>query len=253
MREVEKTALAGYKEIVLTGICLSSYGNDLNGAGLTEILNGVNKIGGIKRIRLSSVEPTLISDGFVDELKKIDKLCPHFHLPLQSGCDETLARMGRKYTAGQYAENVGKIRAAFPRASVTTDIITGFPGETEREFEKSAEFARGMGFMKIHVFPYSAKKGTRAYEMPDRPPKSAANGRAAVLRRISDESARRFYTENVGREAEILVEKQTGKGRVFGHTESYIPASADAEAEAGDIISVVMSGCDNEFMYARKM
>ncbi|MDR1210164.1 MAG: tRNA (N(6)-L-threonylcarbamoyladenosine(37)-C(2))-methylthiotransferase MtaB [Clostridiales bacterium] len=253
--EIRAMAAAGFKEVVLTGIHAASYGKDLDGQlGLIDIIELACAEDGIERVRLSSLEPGYIDDGFVRRASRLGKLCPHFHLSLQSGCDATLARMGRRYTSARYLESAGLLLSAFPSAALTTDIIVGFPGETGRDFADSADFVRRAGLARIHVFPYSAKAGTRAASMPDQAPSGVKAERAAVMRAISGELWRGFLSRSVGRSAGLLAEQEVSPGVWEGLTPNYIPVRAAwPGARRGDTARVTITGSDGAVAFAEKI
>lgn len=166
IEEIKEIAKEGIKEVVITGIHVASYGKDFKeDIGLIDLLEKVNEVEGIERIRLGSIEPTIITEEFLERLTKLEKICDHFHLSLQSGCDETLKRMNRRYTTEEFRKSTNLLKKAYPNASLTTDIIVGFPGETEEEFEKTYEFLKEIDFYKMHIFKYSQRKGTKAAVM----------------------------------------------------------------------------------------
>lgn len=210
----------GHREIVLTGINLGCYGQDL---GL-RLSDGVKAAAnsGVERLRLSSLEPEMITDDEIARFHETPNLCPHFHLSLQSGSDSVLKRMNRKYNTELYAHVVAKLREAFPTCAITTDIIVGFPGETDEEFIQSVEFARNMRFAKIHVFPYSMRKGTVAAEMPQVHP-SVKSERVEILTKAARELENAFFETQIGTKHTVLIEKTQSKEYSHGFTESYIP------------------------------
>lgn len=210
----------GHHEIVLTGINLGCYGQDL-GLRLSDAVRAVSK-SGVERIRLSSLEPEMLTDDEIAALRGIDGLCPHFHLSLQSGSDAVLKRMKRRYDKEQYRHVADKLREMFPNCSITTDMIVGFPGETDEEFIESVDFARETGFAKIHVFPYSMRKGTLAAEMEQLHP-SVKSDRVHMLTAAAKELELAFYESQIGTEHTVLVEKPQSKEYSHGFTESYIP------------------------------
>lgn len=224
----EVTALAanGYKEVVVTGIHVGSYGTDLGEEEtLLALLWAVHGVEGIERIRLSSLEPRTMTEEFVQELHAMDKLCPHFHLSLQSGCDETLKRMNRHYTTEEYYEACQRLRRYYEHPAITTDIITGFPGETEEEFQRTKDFVQKVGFYETHVFRYSKRKGTRAAAMPEQLEESVKADRSADLLRLDETNSRNFREYYVGREVEVLMEESiTVQEQVYqtGHTREYV-------------------------------
>lgn len=225
IREVEELASGGYQEIVLTGIHLSSYGMDLEGENLLSLIRSVSLVEGIKRIRLGSLEPRIITDVFAEELSKNEKICPHFHLSMQSGCDATLRRMNRKYTSQEYYEKCCILRKYFRNPALTTDVIVGFPGETEEEFEASRTFIDRVDFYETHVFQYSRRHGTKAADMPDQVPETVKKKRSEVLLAL-DEKKRRAYEQSwIGKTVEVLMEEETRQdGECFqtGHTKEYV-------------------------------
>ena len=222
LEEIKEIANNGIKEVVITGIHVASYGKDLkNGYKLIDLLEAINKIEGIKRIRLGSLEPTIITEEFVDRLKKLEKICDHFHLSLQSGCNETLSRMNRKYTTEEF-KNVCKIlRKAYPNVSLTTDIIVGFPGETEEEFSKTYEFLKEINFYKMHIFKYSPRKGTKAADMRTQIDGNVKEQRSEKLINLSNENEKRCNESYIGKELEVLFEEEEGDF-YKGHTTNYI-------------------------------
>lgn len=218
--QARKCVADGHHEIVLTGINLGCYGQDL-GLRLSDAVSAVSK-SGVERIRLSSLEPEMMTDDEITRLGEIKSLCPHFHLSLQSGSDTVLKRMNRKYNSEQYIHVVELLRKKFPTCAITTDIIVGFPGETDEEFIQSVEFARNMRFAKIHVFPYSLRKGTVAAEMQQVHP-SIKNERVEVLTAAAKKLEREFYESQIGTKHTVLIEKPQSKDYSHGFTESYIP------------------------------
>lgn len=210
----------GHKEIVLTGINLGCYGQDL-GLSLYDAVKAVSE-SGVPRIRLSSLEPEMITDELIEKLGEIPALCPHFHLSLQSGSDEILRKMNRKYTTEQYLHVVEKLREIFPECAITTDIIIGFPFESDEDFEQSVEFAKKIGFAKIHVFPYSLRKGTIAAEMPQIQP-SVRTERSRLLMNIAEALEDEFLRSRRGKEGVVLIEKPQSELYSQGFTENYTP------------------------------
>ena len=224
VEEAKRLVADGFTEIILVGIHIASYGLDRKDTSLADIILEINKLSGIKRIRLSSIEPMTLSPAFIEKIRPADKLCPHFHLSLQSGCDETLKRMNRRYTTAQYAEIVKSIRESFEGAAITTDIMTGFPGETDEEFEKSAEFAEKMKFSDIHIFKYSPRPGTPAAKYPNQVTPEKKDKRSKVLERIRQKSEKEYLSGFIGTEAEVLFEQPSEKykGYFEGKTANYI-------------------------------
>ena len=220
--EIEKIAKQGIQEVVVTGIHVASYGKDFNNDyKLIDLLEEINKIDGIKRIRLGSIEPLLITEEFVERLKKLEKICHHFHLSLQSGCDETLKRMNRRYTIEEFKEIVNRLRKNYEDVILTTDIIVGFPGETEEEFNKTYEFLKDIKFYKMHVFKYSPRKGTKAARMPNQIDGKQKEIRSKKLIELSDFNEKIYNESYINKEVEVLFEEEK-EGMYKGHTENYI-------------------------------
>ena len=225
VREVTELAANGYQEVVLTGIHLSSYGVDLENENLLSLILAVNEIEGIKRIRLGSLEPRIITEDFVKTISGLEKMCPHFHLSLQSGCDETLRRMNRRYTSEEYYEKCMLLRKYFAHPALTTDVIVGFPGETEEEFEKSKAFIDKVDFYETHIFKYSKRQGTKAAVMPNQVPEPEKTKRSNMLLALDERNRKAYEEQFSGKETEILVEEQMekdGKTYWIGHTKEYI-------------------------------
>lgn len=220
----EAAALAenGYREIVLTGIHLGSYGKENGTPCLEKAISAVATIKGIERIRLGSLEPRIITPEFLNEIKDITALCPHFHLSLQSGCDKTLRAMNRHYSADDYRQAVRLLRATFENCSITTDIIVGFPGETQEDFEESLRFANEMKFAKIHIFPYSAREGTKAAKMPDQLTKSVKAERVKAMEEIERKNRLAFWDKMIGTEQTIMPEEEKND-YIYGTTANYCP------------------------------
>ncbi len=219
--EVDTLAKNGFKEVVLTGIHVASYGTDLGNTDLCDIIERVHEVTGIERIRFSSVEPVVITDEFIERIKKLPKVCDHYHLSLQSGCDRTLKAMNRRYTSMEYLAACEKLRRAFPDVAITTDIIGGFPGESDEDFDKSYAFAEKARLSKIHVFPYSPKEGTPAAKMKEQIPPDVKNKRCEKLIALSNRLNREFMSKFIGREKYVLFER-IENGYYEGHTSNYI-------------------------------
>ncbi len=220
--EARRLTNAGFTELVLTGIHLTSYGRDLSdGTALLDAIRVVQETPGVRRIRLGSLEPTVATDSFAQALRGMDKVCPQFHLALQSGSDTVLARMARRYNMRMYREAVAHLRAAFPRAAFTTDILTGFPGETEEEYQQTRQVIKEVGFAKIHVFPYSRREGTRAATMSGQLTTAEKEDRARALIALGEETARAYREMWLGETAPVLVEERLGDAWV-GYTPEYI-------------------------------
>lgn len=245
--EVKTLAANGFKEIILTGIHVASYGKDLKGTSLLDVIKQVQRTEGIERIRFSSVEPNLMTREFVSGLAAMDKVCGHFHLSLQSGCDRTLKRMNRKYTSQEYENAVNLVREYFPDAALTTDIIAGFPGETEEDFEESISFAKKIGFLKIHAFPYSPKRGTPAAVMENQIQNSVKNERTARLIELSDTMGSEFIGKFYGKIMPVLFEREVCGNFYEGYTSNYIRVIAESERDIQNkILNVKILSHENE-------
>jgi len=252
VEEAKFLASSGYKEITVSGIHLCSYGKDRGEdiMSLLKLLQAIDTVPGVERLGLGSLEPMSMTEEFIEGLAGLVHLCPHFHLSLQSGSDTVLRRMNRRYDTSEYAKRVELLRSRFPDMSLTTDIITGFPGETEEEFEQTCAFARKMKFAKIHVFPYSEREGTVAAAMPQMD-MSVRKARAAELIKISDELSSEFAAGMTGRTAEVLVET-AADGIPEGYTANYVRTKITSGAgisdiRSGDIVRGVISGSDGAF------
>lgn len=242
LAEVKGLAESGYREVVLTGIHISSYGIDFDGekqiyngnSRLVELVEKIHALSGIERIRLGSLEPRLVTEETVARLAKLPKLCPHFHLSLQSGCDETLKRMNRHYSTGEYYHSVELLRAAFDHPAITTDVIVGFPGETGSEYDATRKFLEKTGFYEMHIFKYSKRKGTRAAEMPDQVPDQVKTARSKELIAMAEKQSAEFRRRLVGRKVEVLVEETRdidGVSYRLGHTKDYVKAAIPVTEE----------------------
>ncbi len=244
--EVEKLAANGFKEIILSGIHVASYGKDIGNITLTDIIEKISKIEGIERIRIGSVDPTFFDDTTVNRLSRIGNLCPHFHLSLQSGCDDTLKRMNRHYTTAEYKAIVEDLRNNIPDVSVTTDIIVGFPGETEEEFETTYSFLEGLQLSKMHVFKFSPRKGTRAAIMDNQVDPVIKDRRSHMVIKLDEELENRFINSFIGRELSVLFE-ETKEGYAYGYTENYIRVRVPSDEDlSGKILLVGLSSCTGE-------
>lgn len=230
--EVRDLAANGYQEVVLTGIHLSSYGVDLEGEDLLSLIQAVHEVEGITRIRLGSLEPRIITEEFVKTIAGLEKMCPHFHLSLQSGCNGTLRRMNRKYTAEEYFEKCQLLRTYFKNPALTTDIIVGFPGETEEEFEESRAFVDKVNFYETHIFKYSKRAGTKAAVMPDQVPEQIKTERSNVLLELDQKKRSKYEQQLIGTEVEVLMEEQIERdGKIYqvGHTKEYVKVALQTE------------------------
>ncbi len=232
LREVGGLAARGYKEVVLTGIHISSYGTDRGEPELLRLVRAIHGTEGIERIRLGSLEPGIVTEEFAEELRKLPKVCPHFHLSLQSGCDATLKRMNRRYTAGEYYEKTKILRRIFDDPAITADVIVGFPGETEEEFAETAAFLEKIRFYEMHVFKYSRRKGTRAASMDGQVGDETKTERSGILLAMERVHSREFRERILGREQEVLFEEEKNiDGTLFqtGHTRQYVKVAKKSE------------------------
>ncbi|WBW95777.1 tRNA (N(6)-L-threonylcarbamoyladenosine(37)-C(2))-methylthiotransferase MtaB [Oceanirhabdus sp. W0125-5] len=230
LEEANELSKNGFKEIILSGIHTASYGVDLKeDIDLMTIVEDIDKIEGIERIRIGSIDPTFFTEDIINRMAKVKKMCPHFHLSLQSGCDETLKRMNRKYTAQQYKECVEKLREVMPTVAITTDVIVGFPGETHEEFEKTYEFLKDLKLAKTHVFRFSPRTGTRAAKMENQVDGKVSAERSARLIELNDENERTFMERFIGTEAKVLFEEEISEGIYTGYTENYLKVNAKSD------------------------
>ena len=234
INEVKRLADNGYKEIVLTGIHLSSYGIDIQdeNVSLMDVIEEIGKNDGIKRIRLGSLEPRIITEEFLERLTKVDAFCPHFHLSLQSGCDETLKRMNRRYTSEEYLEGCKLIRKYYPKAAITTDVIVGFPGETEEEFNKCKNFLEKVNFAQMHIFKYSRREGTKAAIMPEQIEDEVKALRSDALIELNERLHKDYLNSFIGDTKEVLFEEKVkiyDKEYFIGHTMEYVKVAIDTD------------------------
>ncbi len=239
VEEAELLAKNGFAEIVLTGIHIGSYGKDLkNGQTLIDVMEAVCSVEGVRRVRLGSVEPVVITEDFVNRAKKLKNLCPQFHLSLQSGSTKTLMRMKRRYTAEEYMQAVELLRANIPDTSITTDVMVGFPGETQEEFEESYDFCRAVGFMQMHIFKYSKRPGTVAAEMAEQVSEQIKEERSNRLIALEAEMKKAFYASYKGRSVEVLAEIRTKDGRFHATTPNYMDVFIDSDDDiTGQFVS----------------
>ena len=245
--EVERLAANGFKEVVLTGIHLSSYGVDFEEAtGLLELIQAVNAVKGIERIRLGSLEPKIVTEHFASELSKLDKICPHFHLSLQSGCDSTLKRMNRKYTTKEYERGCELLRKYFVHPAITTDVIVGFPGETEEEFAQTKAYLERIHFYEMHIFKYSKRKGTRAAVMPDQIDEQIKAARSEKLIALGHDMSKEFRKFYIGKNEEVLFEEKAvigDKEYFVGYTKEYVKVAKETDENLeNQIVSGRVSG-----------
>lgn len=230
--EVKQLVANGYQEVVLTGIHLSSYGVDLQGEDLLSLILAVNEIEGLKRIRLGSLEPRIITEEFAKTISGLEKICPHFHLSLQSGCNGTLKRMNRRYTAEEYFEKCELLRKYFDNPALTTDVIVGFPGETEEEFEESRAFVEKVNFYETHIFKYSRREGTKAAVMENQVPEQIKTKRSNILLELDERKRKEYEEKFIGKTVEVLMEEEVEKeGKCYqtGHTKEYIKVALECD------------------------
>ena len=280
LAEIKGIVASGYKEVVLTGIHISSYGidfeedawregrsveklktegrHDYSGSSkLIDLLEKVQQIEGLKRIRIGSLEPRIVTEEFAKRLAALDKICPHFHLSLQSGSDATLKRMNRHYTAGQYYDSVEILRKYFDRPAITTDVIVGFPQETEEEFQETCAFLNRVNFFEMHIFKYSKRKGTVAAGMPGQVPDSVKSERSNILLEMEEAQSKEFRSFYIGKEAEVLFEeskKINGKVYQLGHTKDYVKVALETEEDLANQVKMVKVDAflNNEILNALK-
>ena len=227
IKEIKTLVANGYKEIVLTGIHVGSYGKDIKNIDLNELLKNIHSIQELERIRFSSIEPTFVTDAFIQTIQKLPKVCRHFHLSLQSGSNRTLKRMNRKYTKEMYQEKAEILRKAFIDVALTTDVIVGFPGETREDFEESYKFVEQIQFSKIHVFPYSPKKGTPAAQYPDQLSNKIKEERSKQMIQLGEKLESQFLKKHLNTIQKVLFETRVSEGNQYeGHTSNYMKVQA---------------------------
>ncbi|MBR0040182.1 MAG: tRNA (N(6)-L-threonylcarbamoyladenosine(37)-C(2))-methylthiotransferase MtaB [Oscillospiraceae bacterium] len=244
--ESARLAAEGFREIVLTGIEVASYGVDLPGQpGLADVIEAVAAVSGEMRIRLGSLEPTVITEEFCEKTAALKKLCPHFHLSLQSGCDRTLRAMRRKYNTEEFFAVTERLRKYFPGCALTGDLITGFPGETEEDHAETLRFIEKCRFAALHVFPYSRRPGTKADAMPGQLTAAVKSRRAAEAQAVADAMRKRYLQENLGAELEVLFESGTGEGSA-GHSGNYLTVRVPETGLAGQVKTVKITGVSGQ-------
>ncbi len=265
VREVQSLSDNGYKEVVLTGIHIASYGKDLKKSknelipiidskkddfiqadiSLIDVIEEVSKIKNIHRVRIGSVEPIIISDDFLKRLTKIEKFCPHFHLSLQSGCDDTLKRMNRRYTTDEYRDAVLKIRQYFDSPAITTDIITGFPGETQEEFEKTYLYLSDINLYEMHIFPFSRRSGTKAYDMKNQIDNDTKHKRSEKLIALANKNKNDFEQNLIGKTFDVLFEQKEDQF-YHGYTKNYVKIHVESEEDlSGKLIDVRINALED--------
>ncbi|MBR5523819.1 MAG: tRNA (N(6)-L-threonylcarbamoyladenosine(37)-C(2))-methylthiotransferase MtaB [Clostridia bacterium] len=244
-QELTRLAQSGYKEIVLVGINLTAYGQD-NGLTIADVVETACSVEGIERVRLGSLEPDFMTDEIIDRLAAQKKLCPQFHLALQSGCDATLKRMNRHYTTAEYADLCQRLRSRFPGCALTTDVMVGFPGETQEDFERSCSFVKGVSFTRVHVFAYSRRPGTVADRLPDQVNNQEKTRRSKQMIALCQEAAEDYARTYLGRTVPILLETVYPDGTVDGHTDTYLTVRVATHRSGGEIIPVRITGQNGE-------
>ena len=253
MEEIKGLVDKGYREVVLTGIHLSSYGLDLDGITLLDLMVKIDKIQGLERLRLGSLEPRIVTEEFTRKLAGLRTICPHFHLSLQSGCDATLKRMNRRYTTEEYEKGCQILRKYFDRPAITTDVIVGFPQETEEEFAQTVEFLKRIHFYEMHVFKYSRRAGTRAADMPGQLTENQKGQRSDVLLKLDQEMSLEYRKSFLGEEKEVLMEEKIvidGTEYLVGHTREYVKAAIPwEEGKKGAMITGTMASMLNDEVF----
>lgn len=239
VREVERLVKEGFKEIILTGIHVLAYGKDLGNTDLIQLLQKVHEVEGIERIRMSSIEPVVVTEAFIEALSHLPKVCHHFHLSLQSGSDTVLKRMNRKYDTKAYAKSIVALRKLWPDVAITTDIIVGFPGETEEEFAETLAFVEEVKLSQIHIFPYSAREGTPAARMKDQIAPEVKERREKALAKVEKSLRQSFMSQFVGQEVEVLFEKHH-EGHVAGYTSNYLRVQVPGDESLENTLCQVM-------------
>ncbi len=251
--EIQKLVQNGFKEVVFTGIHIASYGKDLGDTNLLDILSRAHEVEGIERLRLGSIEPTTITEDFVEKVSKLPKLCPHYHISLQSGCDETLKRMNRKYTTKEYREVVNLLRQNFSDVAITTDVMVGFPGETDQEYKASLQFVDDIGFSQVHVFKYSPRKGTPAATHINQVDPQEKEKRSKKMIKVVSDNEKKYYTQYLGSVSEVLFEQQIKDkaGYYEGLTSNYIKVIAYSDEELqGKLLSVKLIDAKDGYVEA---
>lgn len=246
--ELQRLAAKGYKEVVLVGINLTACGQD-NGLTIADAVEAACEVEGIERVRLGSLEPDFITEDTIARMKAQPKLCPQFHLALQSGCDATLKRMNRHYTTAEYAQLCARLRHHFPHCAITTDVMVGFPGETDEEFAASLRFVEEMDFSRVHVFAYSRRPGTIADKLPNQVDNNEKTRRSKEMIAVCRRTAERYAAQYVNTTVPILLETEYPDGTVDGHTDTYVTVRVKTDKPGGSIINVAVDSCKGEVLY----
>lgn len=234
LKEIQKLVSNGFKEVILVGIHVASYGIDLGNTSLADLIIEVDKIDGVERIRLSSIEPMTLNQEFIDKIKGSQKLCHHFHISLQSGCNATLKRMNRKYTTAQFKSIADGLRAAFDDVAITTDIMVGFPGETDEEFDETITFIRELKFAEAHIFQYSQRRGTPAAKRPNQIPPDLKEKRSKIITAETTKTRNEFLDSFIGKTMRVLFEQPANDGLFEGKTDNYITVHTRSEVNLND-------------------
>lgn len=246
--ELTRLAARGYKEVVLVGINLTAYGQDM-GLTIADAVDAACAVEGLERIRLGSLEPDFITDEVIARMKSQPKLCPQFHLALQSGCDATLKRMNRHYTTAEYADLCDRLRHHFPNCALTTDVMVGFPGETQEEFEESCRFVESIGFARVHIFAYSRRPGTNANRLPHQVDNAEKSRRSKQMQTICDRGAQEYASHYIGQTVSVLLETPSPDGIMDGHTDTYLTVLVETAQPEGTLLPVRIVDCKGDTLY----
>lgn len=249
--ELTRLSANGYKEIVLVGINLTAYGQDCN-LTIADAVDAACAVEGIERVRLGSLEPDFITDEIIARLQAQPKLCPQFHLALQSGCNATLKRMNRHYTTEEYADLCARLRHFFPNCAITTDVMVGFPGETEEEFEDTCQFVKAIDFAQAHVFAYSRRAGTRADRFPDQVDNTEKKRRSKQIQTICNNSAKAYAANYIGKTVSVLLETPYPDGIIDGHTDTYLTVLVKTDKPEGTLLPVKITACKGAVLYGEE-
>ncbi len=251
-QELTRLADAGYREVVLVGINLTAYGQD-SGLSIADAVEAACQVEGLERIRLGSLEPDFMTDGVLTRLAACHKLCPQFHVALQSGCDATLKRMNRHYDTALFADLCERLRRLFPGCALTTDVMVGFPGETEEDFEASLAFVQKIGFARVHVFSYSRRPGTVADRLPDQVHPATKAARSRRLIAACEESAAAYAAAYLGETVDVLLETPEGDGTVTGHTATYLAVRVRTDKPGGSLVSARITAREGDCLYGEEI
>ena len=250
--ELTRLAANGYKEVVLVGINLTAYGQDL-GLTIADAVDAACAVEGLERVRLGSLEPDFITDEVIARMKAQPKLCPQFHLALQSGCDATLKRMNRHYTTAEYADLCARLRHHFPDCALTTDVMVGFPGETPEEFEESCRFVESIGFARVHIFAYSRRPGTNADRLPNQIDNNEKSRRSKRMQSICRRNAEEYASRYVGRTVSVLLETPHPDDTIDGHTDTYLTVMVKTDKPEGTLLPVRITSCKGDLLYGEEI